>query len=139
VELENGDVFINARGIGSQRISFVSHDGGLTYSSGSLLPLTSAFMGCEGSTVLHSNLTGQNNLYYSGLFDSGIIRNNLTMHRSYDNGQTWEAYFTIFNGATAYSSLSGLKNGTLGLLYEWAKEEKLVFDPDFFSFTIVPV
>ena len=45
-------------------------------------------------------------------------RMNLTIRVSYDEGQTWTEGKTIYGGGTAYSSLTILKNGDIGVFFE---------------------
>ena len=45
-------------------------------------------------------------------------RENMTVRVSYDEGATWTEGKTIYPGAAAYSSLTILKNGDIGLLFE---------------------
>nr|WKN34514.1 sialidase family protein [Tunicatimonas sp. TK19036] len=57
-------------------------------------------------------------------------RHNLTLRMSYDEGKTWPGIRTIFPGPSAYSSLTRLTNGNIGLLYEAGEEsayEKIIF------------
>jgi sialidase-1 len=45
-------------------------------------------------------------------------RENLTVRISYDEGLTWTQGKTIYPGSAAYSSLTLLDNGDIGLLFE---------------------
>jgi sialidase-1 len=135
VELPDGTLFINVPGLGTAMIGAYSTDGGLTVPRvEQISTLIQPLIGCQGSTLLHPQMGV---VYFSGLHETSVLRYNLSMHRSYDLGQTWEAYEIVDAGATAYGSLSLLSNGSIALLYEWAKEEKLMFDPDYFSLRIV--
>ena len=42
----------------------------------------------------------------------------MTVRVSYDEGLTWTEGKTIYPGASAYSSLTVLKNGDIGLFFE---------------------
>ena len=42
----------------------------------------------------------------------------MTVRLSYDEGKTWPVSKIIYAGPTAYSCLSILSDGTIGLLYE---------------------
>jgi sialidase-1 len=49
---------------------------------------------------------------------------------SYDNGLTWPAGKTIYEGPSAYSCLTVMPDGDIGLLYENGEEspyEKITF------------
>ena len=45
-------------------------------------------------------------------------RENLTVRLSYDEGKTWTEGKTIYPGSAAYSSLTVLENGHIGLFFE---------------------
>ena len=138
VNLGGNLVFVNARTLLTDRIAAYSTDGGLTFGS-HFIPkgLSQPLEGCQGSTILHPN---SGILYYSGphvLFPTPL-RYNMTIFTSSDNGTTWSAQAVIHPGPSAYSSLAILANGrSIGLLYEWANETKLIFDPDYFSFVVI--
>ncbi|QCX38073.1 exo-alpha-sialidase [Aureibaculum algae] len=55
----------------------------------------------------------------------------MTLKMSRDNGETWSVVKTIFLGASAYSDLTLLFNGNLGLFYEAGNEspyEGIIFE-----------
>ena len=59
----------------------------------------------------------------------------MTLWESDDFGKSWKFVKTIFAGNSAYSSLGILKGGKqLSILFEWSREKKLVFKPDFIVF-----
>lgn len=45
-------------------------------------------------------------------------RSNMTVRISYDEGLTWSEGKTIYTGSSAYSSLTILENGDIGLFFE---------------------
>ena len=45
-------------------------------------------------------------------------RKNLTVKISYDEGATWSGGKTIYAGSAAYSSMTILENGDIGLFFE---------------------
>ena len=51
----------------------------------------------------------------------------MTVRLSYDEGQTWTKGKTIYSGRSAYSSLTVLKNGDIGLFFEKDGYEENVF------------
>ena len=138
VSLGGNSVFINARTVLTDRIAAYSTDGGLTFSSHfSPRGLSQPLEGCEGSTIRHPD-TGV--LYYSGPAVPLLspLRYNMSIFTSLDNGTTWTSQAVIHPGSSAYSSLAILGDGhSIGLLYEWANQTKLVFDPDYFSFVVI--
>ena len=54
-------------------------------------------------------------------------RENMTVRISYDEGKTWSEGKTIYKGASAYSSMTVLKNGDIGLFFEKDDYTKNVF------------
>ena len=42
----------------------------------------------------------------------------MTVRISYDEGKTWSEGKTIYSGGSAYSSMTVLENGDIGLLFE---------------------
>ena len=138
VSLGGNTVFVNARTLLTDRVAAYSTDGGLTFDP-HFIPkgLSQPLEGCEGSTIRHPE-TGI--LYYSGpsVPFPTPLRYNMSIFTSSDNGTTWTAQAIIHTGSSAYSSLAILGDGhSIGLLYEWANETKLIFDPDYFSFLVI--
>ena len=138
VSLGGGNVFVNARTLLTDRIGALSKDGGLTFGPHFILKgLPQPLEGCQGSTIRHP-VTG--NLIYSGPATHSPFRHNMSIYTSVDSGLTWNANAVIHSGSSAYSSLAVLGDGqSIGLLYEWSNQTKLIFDPDYFSFVIVYV
>jgi sialidase-1 len=46
----------------------------------------------------------------------------MTVRLSYDEGTTWPVSKTVYAGPSAYSCLTVLKDGTIGLFYETGKK-----------------
>ena len=51
----------------------------------------------------------------------------MTVRVSYDEGKTWTAGKTIYAGGSAYSSLTVLENGDIGLFFEQDGHKKNPF------------
>ena len=51
----------------------------------------------------------------------------MTVRISYDEGRTWTEGKTIYEGSSAYSSMTILKNGGIGLFFEQDKHAKNPF------------
>jgi sialidase-1 len=51
----------------------------------------------------------------------------MTIKLSYDEGKTWTNGKTIYEGGSAYSSLTILKNGEIGLFFEKDDHKENVF------------
>ena len=136
VILDGDNVFVNARTLLTDRIGALSKDGGLTFGPHFVLKgLPQPLEGCQGSTIRHP-VTGT--LFYSGPATVSPYRHNMSVYTSTDDGLTWDARAVVHSGASAYSSLAMLYGGnSIGLLYEWSNETKLVFDPDYFSFVVI--
>lgn len=58
------------------------------------------------------------------------VRENMTVRLSYDDGATWPVAKTVYSGHSAYSSLTVLPDGTIGLLFEgggYTPYDKIMF------------
>lgn len=55
-------------------------------------------------------------------------RFNLTIRVSYDGGRTWPLSKTIRRGPSAYSSITELPDGSIGVLYEYGDRHEEYFD-----------
>lgn len=122
VELKNGDLMLNMRNYNreeSKTRSFViSKDGGDTWSDMQYLrdliePV------CQGSTL---NYTKRGKITTHILFSnpaSTVKREKMTVKLSKDNGKSWPFSFLVYQGASAYSDMVNLKNGNVGLCYEY--------------------
>lgn len=117
VERSNGDLLASIRNRG-YRIFNVSTDKGLSWGTpyyqteisdpscnGSLIKYTSRSEGWDVNRMLHS-------------IPFSSERENLTVLLSYDEGNTWPIKKTIYDGKSAYSSLTILPDGTIGMYYE---------------------
>ena len=122
VELSDGSLMRNTRGSPLRTIT-ISRDGGVTWGEASRDPaLTDPQLwdGCQASLVRYTIASGEgtkNRLLFANPAD---LRNRsfMTVRLSYDEGKTWPASKLIGNGAGAYSSLTILPDGTIGLIYE---------------------
>lgn len=128
VELEDGSWMINSRvnGLGL-RYSHISMDEGKTWVSqpDSLLPDP----GCNAGFIRYTSTKGgdkKNRLLFINPADSKE-RKNLTLGISYNEGKTWVERKTIFSGSAAYSSITILKNGEIGLVFEQDDYRKIIF------------
>ena len=133
VELNDGSLMINMRSKHrlSRRAVNISNDGGqtwgeFTHESGlieptcnaSIIRYTSVKDGFKKSRLLFSNPADENK------------RRNMAVRISYDEGKTWSMPKVIHAGPAAYSSLTILEDGTIGLLYERGDkraDEKITF------------
>lgn len=117
VELDNGNLMMNIREFNNRKI-VISNDGGETWETpyfqndlidpfvnGELIRYTSELDGYEKSRLLFS-------------IAASDTRENMTVFLSYDEGQSWSISKVIYPGPAAYSAMTILEDGTIGLFYE---------------------
>ena len=80
---------------------------------------------CNAS-IINYNISSEKLLLFSNAFDSNE-RKNLSLSISYDQGLSWKNNKTIYKGNSAYSSMTKLKNGDIGLFFEKDNYTKNVF------------
>ncbi|MCB9249770.1 MAG: exo-alpha-sialidase [Ignavibacteriales bacterium] len=119
VELSNGAWMINSRVSGSGlRYIHTSIDSGKTWTTREDSTLIDP--GCNASIIRYSKIENDSEktyLLFSNANDSEK-RKNMSIKVSADEGESWSAGKTIYSGNSAYSSLTILKNGEIGLLFE---------------------
>jgi len=121
-ELANGDLVINARNqMAPRRYRAVttSRDGGETWSN----PKTDEQLpdpNCQGSFIRNVFKIGKKKKDLLILSNNATNegRRNMTVKLSDDNGKTWKYEKMIHEGPSAYSCLTIMPNGNIGLLYE---------------------
>lgn len=119
VELADGTWMINSRtkGIG-YRYVHTSTDAGNTWESRADSTLIDP--ACNASIIRYSSIAAgddKNRLIFSNA-NSQESRTNMTVRVSYDEGETWSVGQTVYAGGSAYSTLTVLENGGIGLLFE---------------------
>ena len=120
VELLNGNWLVNSRvNSNDSRYSHISKDNGQTWATYKNKDLQDP--GCNASLVKHDEL-----LLFTNAFDSKY-RKNLSLSISKDQGRTWAKNQTIYKGESAYSSMTKLKNGDIGVFFEKDNYTKNVF------------
>lgn len=136
VDLGGGRVASFARGMGNRRTRVESQDGGEHWGAPEVLEtLPDMLTGCEGSVASCPADQGTG-LVFAGVQHDGILRKNMTIFFSSDEGHTWEAIQQVDPGASAYTALA-FHGGKLALLYERSNKSKLVFEPDIISFALL--
>lgn len=119
VELADGDWMINARANKEgKRFVHISSDEGNSWKTRPEPTLIDP--GCNASIVRYTAIKDgykKNRLLFSNP-KSDKDRVNLTVRISYDEGQTWSEGKTIYKGESAYSSMTILDNGDIGLIFE---------------------
>lgn len=128
IELSDSTLMINSRvsKIG-MRFVHTSNDSGETWTSKPSPQLIDP--ACNASLIRYSNEnegTDKNRLLFSNV-DSKDSRKNLTVRISYDEGKTWSQGKVIYKGESAYSSMTVLQNGDIGLFFEKDNYKENVF------------
>ena len=120
IELSNGNWLVNSRvNSNDSRYSHISKDNGQTWATYKNKDLQDP--GCNASLVKYDEL-----LLFTNAFDSKY-RKNLSLSISEDQGRTWAKNHTIYTGESAYSSMTKLKNGDIGVFFEKDNYAKNVF------------
>jgi sialidase-1 len=142
-ELQDGSVLLSMRRTGNRpfsRVHAISRDRGETWSDPAHQPQLVASGGMQGSVLRYSFADGQQRSrliysdpanYFPFNWPNANGRLKMTVRVSYDEGATWAHSRELFSGWSAYSCLTQLDDGTIGILYEWGDEnryEKLVFE-----------
>lgn len=133
VELNTGDLMMSIRNNGNRRMNLSQNKGvtwGVAYNN-----LDIADPNCNGDFIRYtSTIDGfdKNRLLHSIPFASN--RTNLSVLLSTDEGQTWPHKKIIYTGASAYSSLTVLQDGTIGMYYE--NGEKSIYQMYFVRFSL---
>jgi sialidase-1 len=128
IELSDGRLMINAR-VNKAGVRYVhtSSDEGETWES--KVDSTLIDPGCNASIIRYTSIKEgfkKNRLLFSNA-SADKDRINMTVRISYDEGQTWSKGKTIYTGSSAYSSMSILKNGDVGLFFEKDSHTRNVF------------
>jgi sialidase-1 len=129
VELEDGSWMVNARSNDKKGMRYVhiSTDEGKTWTTKAEPLLTDP--GCNASIIRYTSIKDghkKNRLLFANA-NSVKGRENMTVKISYDEGKTWSKGKTVYKGSSAYSSLTILENGKIGLFFEKDKYTKNVF------------
>lgn len=112
IELTDGTLMINSRvNNAGYRYIHTSKDEGLTWTSTPEKNLMDP--GCNASIIRFNKKI----LLFSNL-DTPKKRENLTVKFSKDEGKTWSKGKTIYASSAGYSSMTVLKDGTIGLFFE---------------------
>ena len=119
VELDNGNWMVNSRVTEKGfRYVHISADEGRSWKSRPEPQL--ADPSCNASIIRYSSNQKEDEqsiLLFSNA-NSAKKREHLTVKVSYDEGETWSRGKTIYLGSSAYSSMTVLANGDIGLFFE---------------------
>lgn len=128
IELTDGTWMVNSRiNKGGHRVVHRSEDEGNTWVSESDDSL--ADPGCNASIINYpsnNNDASEKRLLFSNA-NHRSKRENMSVKISYDEGKTWSEGKTIYAGSAAYSSMTVLSNGDIGLLFEKDASRENVF------------
>ncbi len=119
VELADDSWMINSRVNDSgMRYVHTSSDNGQTWETKADSALIDP--SCNASIIRYTSIAedyDKNRLLFSNA-KTEKDRKNMTVRISYDEGLTWSEGKTIYSGESAYSSLTILENGDIGLFFE---------------------
>lgn len=119
IELPNGDWMVNSRvNKGGERYVHISDDHGQSWISREDSQLTDP--GNNAGLVTYTLQAGDERkdlLLFSNTNDVND-RKNLTVRYSEDQGQTWSEGKIIYAGSAAYSDMTVMENGQIGLFFE---------------------
>jgi sialidase-1 len=119
VELEDGAWMVNSRVAGAGlRYVHTSQDMGKTWISRADSTLVDP--ACNASIIRYTSVKDgddKNRLLFANA-NSADRRENLTVRISYDEGKSWSEGKTVYAGGSAYSSMTVLQNGNIGVFFE---------------------
>ncbi len=128
IELADGSWMVNARANGTGfRQVHTSQDEGQSWKSWTDSILVDP--GCNASIIVYNTvIDGEEKelLIFCNAY-SATNRQNLTVRISSDRGQTWAHEKVIYPGGSAYSSMSILADGDIGVLFEKDEYQENVF------------
>jgi sialidase-1 len=128
VELEDGTWMINSRvNGGGNRYLHLSKNEGQSWKSTAETQLIDP--ACNAS-IIRCTSTGEGSDKNRLLFSNAKMeegRMNMTVRISYDEGLSWSKGKTIYSGPSAYSSMTILDNGEIGLVFEKDQYTENVF------------
>ncbi|MCG2461028.1 glycoside hydrolase [Flavobacteriaceae bacterium F89] len=130
VELNDGTLMMNMRsynGKSSRAVSF-SHDGGETWSAIEHDPQLVEPI-CQGGIINYGNYK-EENMYLFSNPSVPFDRTHMTIKASFDECKTWSNSKLVYPGPSAYSCLTKLPNGNVGIFFEGGVQnayEKMIF------------
>ncbi|GAA2988608.1 MULTISPECIES: sialidase family protein [Streptomyces] len=129
VELDDGRIMLNNRSAPYRTIAY-SSDGGVNYTpftQDTNLPDPAN----NGSVIRYAPDATASDPQSSWLLfsntESTFSRSNLTVKMSCDNGKTWPIRKVVEPGSAAYSTLTRLPDGRVGLLYERGNVQAITY------------
>lgn len=123
VELEDGSLMMLIRNPGQREVVY-STDDGATWTDQELVD-DIIEPGVNADLIRYTSLSkgdDKNRLLFS-IANDAAIRKNVTVFVSYDEGENWDTKKTICPELSAYSALTRMDDGTIGLFYEVGEYE----------------
>ncbi len=133
VELDNGDILMSTRAGGNRKWN-KSSDGGVTWGTQSTW---SEIWGnaCDADILRYTSvLDGYNKSRLLHTLPNASDRRNLTMWMSYNEGTSWPVSKVLCPGTSAYSSVTILPDGTIGVFFE--EDGSNAYTMTFVNFTL---
>lgn len=119
IELDNDSLLMSIRTNYVRRFN-LSGDGGVSWEGAYNGTLTDP--GCNGDIIRYSSVRdgAERSILIHSLPNSpgSTTRQNVSLYLSYDEGATWPVRKTIDPGSSAYSSVTVLSDGSVGIFYE---------------------
>lgn len=118
-ELADGRILMSIRHHGNRWYN-ISDDGGITWQSSVSLWTDMSTVACNGDLIRYTATTAQNdkNILLHSIPDSQNKRENVSIFLSSDEGKSWTVKKCVVPYGSAYSSLTILNDGTIGLYVE---------------------
>ena len=135
VENDKPAILINARNhwgragkpeLSGKRLVSRSFDGGQSWSEAEVDDVLIEPI-CQASLFRYSDAASDRNSILLFANPASSRRDHLTVRISYDEGRTWPVSRVIEDGSAAYSCLTRLKDGRIGILYERDDYKRLAF------------
>lgn len=129
VQLNDGSIMLNARSMGksTHRTVYTTPDLGRTWVEHPTNIKVLSEPGCHASLYKHTfTVNGEKRsiLLFSNP-DSDKKRERMTLKVSFDEGMTWpeKHWILLDEGRSAYSSITSIDDGTIGILYEGSQAQ----------------
>lgn len=121
MELANGDLLMSIRNPQKGKRKFsISKDRGETWQKSYIHPELKD-PACNGDILRYPIKDSKQTLLLHSIPYNDSIRQNVAILLSHDEGKTWVMGDTVCNNYSAYSSMTVLKDGSIGILYEEGK------------------
>lgn len=135
LELSDGRLLMSIRSRGARRFSF-SSDGGRTWSADEVVS-DLVEPDCNGDIIRFKYK--DNEFLLHSLPADPSTRRNVTVYVSADNGKSWTKGYNVTEASSAYSAMTQLPDGSLGVLYELGKWDSNIDGVDGFTIEFVRI